>query len=602
MSTLLENSRLFAETEQRVKELEALMQVSQALNRAEGLKPILRIVLDEAFTLVGSREGSIILIDPPRSNRLRIVAERGLGQAVVEAFNNRPVYTHEGTYKHALRTGKIVEIPDTRSSPDFLDDVGSQAQSVTNIPLVTDRGAIGLIALDGLPKDDNTRRLLLTLAGMAAVAIDKERLYQETAVRLGEVTTLYNLSTQITHSLSLTSVLEATVAILRLTLDCRSCCIFLVDSTGEHLQLEAGSGPASTWKGIARLRLGEGISGRVFTERRSVYVPDTQKEKDFIYFDPQIRSLLVVPLIVRNKAIGTLSIDDIQPNAFDGEVQMLTIAAAQAAVAIGHAQVYESLQNSYKDLEQAYDELRHLDKMKSELVQNISHELRTPLTFIKGYVELLQDGEMGQLQPEQNEALDIVATKAEVLSKLVDDIITLQQAGQERLQIEPLSLSQVGHKAIGAATVAAQEVELSIVDEIPDEEFLVLGDRRRLGQVFDNLLQNAIKFSKAGGTITVSMHEEESAVHAEVRDTGIGIPQEYQSRIFERFFQVDGTTTRRFGGTGLGLAIVKEIVESHGGQVNVESEEGQGSSFQFTIPKSSAKLGQDQIQANPPGE
>jgi signal transduction histidine kinase len=123
-----------------------------------------------------------------------------------------------------------------------------------------------------------------------------------------------------------------------------------------------------------------------------------------------------------------------------------------------------------------------------------------------------------------------------------------------------------------------------------------------LGQVFDNLLQNAIKFSKAGGTITVSMHEEESAVHAEVRDTGIGIPQEYQSRIFERFFQVDGTTTRRFGGTGLGLAIVKEIVESHGGQVNVESEEGQGSSFQFTIPKSSAKLGQDQIQANPPGE
>jgi len=585
MSTLLENSRLFAETQQRVRELTALMEVSSALNQAEGLETILSIVLDEAFNLTGSQEGTVILIDPPGSNRLQIVAERGMGPKKVEAFNNRPVYAHEGTYKRALRTGEIVEVADTSADSDFLEDVGSRATSVTNIPLVAERGAIGLIAVDGVPRDDKTRRLLTALAGMAAVAIDKERLHQETANRLAEVSTLYTLSTQITTSLSLNAVLEAIVSILRLTLDCRSCSIFLLDPTAEFLQLEAGSGPSATWKGIARLRVGEGISGRVISERRSIYIPDTQVEPDFIFFDPQIRSLLVVPLVVRNKSVGTLSIDDTQANAFDDEVRLLTIAAAQAAVAIENAQLYESLQKSYGDLEQAYKDLRELDKMKSELIQNISHELRTPLTFIKGYVELLQDGEMGPLQEEQEMALGIVSSKAEVLSRLVDDIISMQQASGEQLRLEPLSLAHTGHAAVQAARVSAQESGLTLVDEISDDVPLVWGDRRRLGQIFDNLLQNAIKFSHPGGTITVRTRREERTVRAEVQDTGIGIPTDQMSRIFDRFYQVDGTTTRRFGGTGLGLAIVKQLVEAHGGQVGVESELGQGSLFYFTIPQ-----------------
>jgi len=230
------------------------------------------------------------------------------------------------------------------------------------------------------------------LAGIAAVAIDKERLHQETTARLAEVSTLYTLATQITTSLSLNSVLNSIVSILRMTLDCRACSIFLIDARGEYLQLEAASGPSVAWKGIARLRIGEGISGQAIAEQRSIYVPDTHQEPNFIFFDPQIRSLVVVPLIVRNKAIGTLSIDATQPNAFDEEVRLLAIAAAQAAVAIENAELYESLQRSYRELEHAFDELRRLDDMKSELIQNVSHELRTPLTFIKGYVELLRDG------------------------------------------------------------------------------------------------------------------------------------------------------------------------------------------------------------------
>lgn len=585
LSTVIENSRLFTEAQQRVRDLTSLMGVSQALNEAQDLDTILNIVLDAAFALVGSEEGSIILIDPPTGNQLRIVAERGLGPEIVEAFNNRPVYRYEGTYKRALTTGEIIEVAETSSDPDFLDDVGSAAKQVTNVPLMTEQGPIGLIAVDGLPKDETARRLLTTLAGIAAVAIDKERLHQETVARLAEVTTLYTVSKQITSSLSMASVLDSIVSILRMTLDCRACSIFLIDPTEEYLQLEAASGPSVAWKGIARLRKGEGISGRAIAERRSIYVPDTHLEPDFLFFGPQIRSLLVVPLMVRDEAIGTLSIDATQPNAFDEEIRLLTIAAAQAAVAIENALLYESLQASYRELEHALDELRNLDQMKSELIQNISHELRTPLTFIKGYVELLQDGEMGELADEQRMALGIVANKADVLSRLVDDIISMQQAGREQIKATPVSIAEVARISVQAAQASAMESGVVLSADIPEGLSMVLGDSRRLGQVFDNLVQNAIKFSRPEGTIAVRMREEENAIRTEVEDTGIGIPADQLSRIFDRFYQVDGTTTRRFGGTGLGLAIVKQIVEAHGGQVGVESEPGKGSLFFFTIPK-----------------
>lgn len=583
------NWQLTRQSAQRLRELASLMEVSQALSEAADLDTVLDIVLKEAFALNGSQEGSIILIDPPDGDKLRIVAERGLGAEVVEAFNSRPVSRREGTYRRALDTRQIVEVVDTSADPDFLNDVGSRARQITNVPLIAERGPIGVIALDGLPRNDTARRLLTSLAGMAAVTIDKERLHQQTAARLAQVSTLYTLSTQISSSLSMASVLESIVSILRITLDCRSCSIFLLDQTGEYLQLEAASGPSVAWRGIARLKRGEGVSGRVIAEQRSIYIPDTQVEPDFIYFAPEIRSLLVVPLVVRGETIGTLSIDDTQPNSFDEELRLLAIAAAQAAVAIENAQLYESSQSSFRELEQAFDELRRLDKSKSELIQNISHELRTPLTFIKGYVELLQDGEMGPLAEEQNEAVQIVASKTEVLSKLVDDIIAMLKAGREEIRMGPVSISKLGRFAVHAALASADEAGVKLIEEIPQELPLVQGEMRRLGQVLDNLIQNAIKFSSPGGKVTIRIFEQESEIRVEVEDEGIGIAADELERIFERFYQVDGTTTRHFAGTGLGLAIVRQIVRAHGGKVGVHSVVGEGSTFFFTIPTATTK-------------
>jgi len=584
LSAVVENSRLFNEARQRVRELTALSQVSQALNEAKDLKAVLDVVLEKTFEFMGSQEGSILLVDPPGGNKLRMVVERGLGSKVMEAFNSRPVYTHEGTYRRALATGQIVEVADTSADADFLGDVGSRARSVTNVPLTAEHRAIGLIAIDGLPKDDTARRLLMALADIAAVAIDKERLHQETADRLAEVSTLYTLSTQITGSLSLSRILESIVSILKLTVDCRACCIFLVDSVTEVLRLEASSGLPQEQPVPVQLRTDRSIGGRVLQERRPIYISDVQSMPDLGYFDCEVNSLLAVPLIVRNQVIGMLCLDDIRTDAFANEVRLLTIVAAQAAVAIENAQLYESLQVSYHDLEAAYDSLRELDRMKSELVQNISHELRTPLTFVKGYLELLQDGDMGELNEEQKTALDIVASKASLLSRLVDDIITLQY-GREQLQLRPLSLSEVGHGVLRATQVTAAQARIALHDEVPDELPLVLGDEQRLVQVLDNLLSNALKFGNPGGAVTMRMYEEGRYIRTEIEDQGIGIPADKLERVFDRFYQVDGSTTRRHGGTGLGLAIVKQIIETHGGKIGVRSQEKVGSCFYFTIPK-----------------
>jgi signal transduction histidine kinase len=153
------------------------------------------------------------------------------------------------------------------------------------------------------------------------------------------------------------------------------------------------------------------------------------------------------------------------------------------------------------------------------------------------------------------------------------------------LELAPVSLADVIDMALRGAEAAAQEANLQLICKVPPDLDPVFGDRARLGQVLDNLIGNALKFTPPGGLIEVSVEDAGDYERVLVRDTGIGIPSDKLEKIFEPFYQIDGSTTRRFGGAGLGLAIVKQIVEAHGGQVGVTSELGKGSTFFFTVPK-----------------
>jgi signal transduction histidine kinase len=199
----------------------------------------------------------------------------------------------------------------------------------------------------------------------------------------------------------------------------------------------------------------------------------------------------------------------------------------------------------------------------------------------------LEEG-MGPLNEGQRESLTIVADKANALTRLVSDIIYLQQVEWESLRFSPQDMREMARVALQSCEVAAVTAGIFLRLQAAEPLPAIPVDRDRVNQVFDNLLGNAIKFSPRGGTITIDVADAGDMLCISVVDTGVGIPPDKLDKVFDRFYQVDGSATRRFGGAGLGLAIVRRIVEAHGGRIWVESQVGQGSAFRFTLPKTQA--------------
>lgn len=229
---------------------------------------------------------------------------------------------------------------------------------------------------------------------------------------------------------------------------------------------------------------------------------------------------------------------------------------------------------------------KEVDKMKTEFISTVSHELRTPLTSIKGYVDLILDGEAGEINEIQSEFLEIVKQNNDRLVELINDLLDVSrmESGRVKMEKEPLWLPEIIREAVVSIENLAKNKDMSITLDIPEGLPLVLADRQRLLRILVNLLSNAIKYTQPKGKLFVSVKPQDGFLATSVRDTGIGIPSEHLDRLFVKFYRVDSSLTSEIGGTGLGLAIVKSIVDLHGGQVWAESEVGKGSTFTFTLP------------------
>lgn len=228
-------------------------------------------------------------------------------------------------------------------------------------------------------------------------------------------------------------------------------------------------------------------------------------------------------------------------------------------------------------------ELRNLQTTRRELIGNISHELRTPLAGIKAMVETLRDGAVDEGEAARD-FLARIDSEVDRLTQLVAELTELSriETGEAELRKEPVNLNQLAEEVITQFGPQAERQELSISKELFAELPTVPADKGRIRQVIANLVHNAIKFTPAGGTVTISTRAPQGAVSLEVTDTGVGIPREYQPRVFERFYKGDKARTGE--GTGMGLAIAKHVVEVHCGSIWVESEEDKGSTFGFSLP------------------
>ena len=230
-------------------------------------------------------------------------------------------------------------------------------------------------------------------------------------------------------------------------------------------------------------------------------------------------------------------------------------------------------------------QLRRLERVRTEFVANVSHELRTPLTAIRGYLETLLEGGLDERDTARR-FLEIVSRHTERLGRLLDDLTDLSniELGKVALEVEPTDLGEALEAVLAIIGPQAAGKGVSLAADVPPDLPRALADGDRLTQILINLLDNAVKFTPAGGRVTVTAAVQDQMVEIAVADTGIGIPSTDLPRITERFYRVDKARSRELGGTGLGLAIVKHLVQAHGGALGIESESGKGTTVRFTLP------------------
>ncbi len=238
------------------------------------------------------------------------------------------------------------------------------------------------------------------------------------------------------------------------------------------------------------------------------------------------------------------------------------------------------------ELQNALNKLSELDKLKSNFISNISHELRTPLTHIKGYQELLLAGAMGQLNPEQESTVNIIKKSSERLERLIEDLISFSLAtkGEVTLKLTPINIGVLVQNVVNHNLIRAEEEKITMAVNMPNNLPMVKVDEQKISWVMMQLIDNSLKFTPENGKININLDVRDMGIHISVEDTGIGIPADKIGEIFEPFHQLDSNSTRRYGGTGLGLTLVRQIIEAHHSHINVTSELGKYSKFEFSLP------------------
>ncbi len=482
-------------------------------------------------------------------------------------------------------------------------DVGAEAIRFNNpdlpetrsemaLPMISRNRVLGALTVQSVQEAAFSTEDVMTLQTMVdqlTIAIENARLYQETRRRAGELAALIEIDRDISASLDLPTVLERIAIHAQNLVGADDSLVYLLEPDGQTLRAIIALGRYGEKSKATPLRLGEGVIGNVAQTgiaqmiRHAMLDPHRMPSLDA---SGEALTLVCAPLLSKGKVIGVMALDRVGERYPFGQADLDFVIglSGQATIAIENAQLYAREQQRAAELASALAQQRELDRLKSEFVQNVSHELRTPLAIVRGYAELLSSGELGELQPDQQAPADIIARRARMLSNLMDDLTAILEVETQGAKLEPVDLAELVHALLADFQVAAAKSELTLAAEVAPDLPLVSSDPNHLRRVLDNLFSNAFKFTPAGGRVTVRLWRDSPNVVLKVTDTGVGIPRDKLDHVFERFYQVDGSMTRRYGGVGLGLALVKEIVEAHGGHVAVESEVGQGSTFTVILP------------------
>ncbi len=625
-STAIQNARLFEQTQQALTETANLYRASAELNAVQSFEDVL-IVL-RRYTILGQNANhvALTLFDQPWAND-RLPASLNpvaLWSRKGDLPVSRPPLATTG-WDTTLGNAQRLELSYFESLADSTAILDSLHQlfehehkdaALLVAPLLTAGQCIGLILAAYPAKtkiNEDQRRRTMALAGQAAVAIQNLQLLDETQRRARQLETAAEIGREASSTLELKILLDRAIELVRERFNYYHVAILLAD--GPELVLHSATGEAGQQMQAEGYRLriepGTSIIGTVAHTGQPLVVNDilldpTHRPHPLL---PDTRAELGLPLKSANRVTGVMDVQANQINAFtEDDVAVLQILADQLAVAAENAR-------SFALVQQAVEELREIDRVKTEFLSNMSHELRTPLNSIIGFSRVILKGIDGPINDLQRQDLDAIHNSGQHLLDMINDILDLSriEAGKMELTVEEINLNEVIESVMSTAIGLLKEKPLQLVNEVPGGLPSVLADRTRTRQILINLISNAVKFTDEGKiNVSASLHASPgegrpATVRIAVKDTGIGIPEDKMHVLFERFSQVDASPTRKSGGTGLGLSITRHLVELQGGEIGVESLPNQGSTFWFTLPLvgtpdiSPAPVAHDPLAALPPG-
>jgi PAS domain S-box-containing protein len=534
----------------------AIYEVAKSINSSLELSQVLDLLAKSATMTTKAKACSLRLLSPDKQS-LVVAGAFGLSQGYLRKGN---VEVDKSQIDKEALQGKTGIIPDATNDPRFQYPEEAKTESIRSILVVplmlrdTPIGVMRLYTAEVRQFDEEDMRFISGVANLGAIAIENAKLYEAMKQEMGDLTEDINEMAERLHESRL-QVAQQMDALnyekTRLETILASMGEGVVVTDPDYNILLANTA-AENLLGIPREEMAGRDGDLILPIKKNELEPILQTASVFQPASPLVRKY-------QNKVISVL-INPIRDEAGEslGTVSLLRDITEQAAI----------------------------EAMKTEFISIVSHELRTPLTPIKGYVDLIMEGDAGEITEEQADYLHIVQSNTDALVALVNDLLDISkiEAGKIDLDLKSLSMETVIQEALTVHRQAIETKGLIVRSELPAPLPPVKADRRRMAQVLNNLISNAYKYTAPGGSVTISALAEGEFLEIAVSDTGVGISREDQKKLFTKFFRAKNPATREAGGTGLGLAISKSIVEKHKGEIWVESQLGKGSSFHFTVP------------------
>jgi K+-sensing histidine kinase KdpD len=593
----IERARLTQAARKRADRCQAIGRLTQEMNAERNLDRLLQSLVEAAGKLLEADQVALFLSGGP-DEAWTCAAVTGGPPPASDGFLGE-IIRHVRCKGELVMAARVADIPGFVAQKMYPE---ADERALMYVPLVHRTQMLGALLVTRLstrPFESDDVELLSMFANHAAITIQNARLNQETEWRAHQLQSVAQISAQISSTLDWDQLVAQIAEHASELAQVPRTILLLHDSQSDEMVVAAVRGydfgvPLSDM----RFKRGQELIGIAWETGRPLM---TQRAGD----DPRYAqranlkevadwSILILPLTAGGRIIGMLGFGDEAGRSFSAtEQETLTLLANQAAIALSNARLYDALQRYSEqleaqvaartaDLQVALERAQEADRLKSAFLATISHELRTPLASIKGFASTLLQDDIEWDKATQREFLSIIDGESDQLMGMINQLLDVSRLEKDALMVKPVAcdLEEIIARIAARLQVLTRSHRLRV--NIPPDLPLVYADQQRIGQVFSNLIENAARYAPVGTEIAISAVANGNQIIASVSDQGIGIAPEYHKRIFERFFRIEGDSSR--SGTGLGLAICRGIVEAHGGRIWVESVPGQGSEFMFTLP------------------